>query len=356
MVPVVVDLHCQRVDMRLIRRCGVRQWRDREGIHRVRQHRAWRGLGTGSTRLLPAGLQRKAANQSTILLMDELEHGLEPHGIIRLLGSIGAKEKDPPLQAFVTTHSPVVLQELSADQIMVVRKMEGSHDVMCAGSYGDLQGTIRTCPDAFLASSVVVCEGASEVGLIRGLDQYYVGEGYTSASALGVALVDAGGCDWLYHRVNAFRALRYRTTVVRDDDKQPAPDVEKEYIDSGGTLTLWRNGRALEDELFASLTDRGVLGLLDYAIELHGEELVDAHIRSAAQGKMTLASCRANLSPPVRSVLGRASRTKRAGWYKSVTWMEHVARAIVRPDLEQADEGFCHLIYDLFRWIENGGP
>jgi putative ATP-dependent endonuclease of OLD family len=66
-----------------------------------------RGLGTGSTRLLIAGLQRKAAARATIILMDEVEHGLEPHRIIRLLGSLGAKEKSPPLQVFMTTHSPV---------------------------------------------------------------------------------------------------------------------------------------------------------------------------------------------------------------------------------------------------------
>jgi len=51
-----------------------------------------RGLGTGSTRLLIAGLQREAAAQSSIILIDELEYGLEPHRIIRLLGSLGAKE------------------------------------------------------------------------------------------------------------------------------------------------------------------------------------------------------------------------------------------------------------------------
>ncbi len=41
-----------------------------------------RSLGLGSIRLLTAGLQRKAADQSTIILIDELEHGLEPHRII----------------------------------------------------------------------------------------------------------------------------------------------------------------------------------------------------------------------------------------------------------------------------------
>jgi putative ATP-dependent endonuclease of the OLD family len=54
-----------------------------------------KSLGLGSTRLLIAGLQRKAAKDATIILVDELEHGLEPHRIIRFLGSLGAKEKDP---------------------------------------------------------------------------------------------------------------------------------------------------------------------------------------------------------------------------------------------------------------------
>ena len=44
-----------------------------------------RGLGIGSTRLLIAGLQQKAAAQSSVVLVDELEHGLEPHRIIRFL-------------------------------------------------------------------------------------------------------------------------------------------------------------------------------------------------------------------------------------------------------------------------------
>ena len=57
------------------------------------------GLGTGSSRLLVAGLQREAAPQAGIVLVDEIEHGLEPHRIIGLLGSLGAKEKAPPCRS-----------------------------------------------------------------------------------------------------------------------------------------------------------------------------------------------------------------------------------------------------------------
>jgi putative ATP-dependent endonuclease of OLD family len=81
-----------------------------------------RGLGVGSARLLIAGLQRKAAAETAVILVDETEHGLEPHRIIRFVTSLGAKEADPPLQVFMTTHSPVVLRELSGNQLFVVRR------------------------------------------------------------------------------------------------------------------------------------------------------------------------------------------------------------------------------------------
>jgi putative ATP-dependent endonuclease of OLD family len=52
-----------------------------------------RGLGLGSTRLLVAALQRQVASKAGVVLFDEVEHGLEPHRIMRLLDSLGAKEK-----------------------------------------------------------------------------------------------------------------------------------------------------------------------------------------------------------------------------------------------------------------------
>jgi putative ATP-dependent endonuclease of OLD family len=322
-----------------------------------------RGLGIGSTRLLIAGLQRKAAMQTSILLVDELEHGLEPHRIIRFLGSLGAKEKEPPLQAFMTTHSPVALRELSGAQLFVLREAAGQHTATNVGIDDDIQGTIRVYPDAFLASSVLVCEGASEVGLMRGLDQYQVAQGQPSISARGIALVDCGGgsADRPFERAQAFHKLGYRVAVLRDDDKKPTAGVEKSFTNAGGTAFSWRQDRALEDELFASLSDAAVSKMLDYAIELHGDSLIDDHIKSATSGKVNLEEVRGELllgTPPAetRAALGKAARTKKAGWFKSVSWMEDVARNIVGPDLagEGVDEGYATILADVFSWTANG--
>src|SRR5271166_957074 len=136
-----------------------------------------RGLGLGSTRLLIAELQRRAADQTSIILVDEIEHGLEPHRINRLIASLGAKEADPPLQVFMTTHSPVALRELSTSQLYVLRRMANRHEVQNIGSHNNMQSTVRACPEAFLAPRVIVCEGASEMGLTRGLDFFRTEKG-----------------------------------------------------------------------------------------------------------------------------------------------------------------------------------
>lgn len=316
-----------------------------------------RGLGIGSARLLIAGLQRKAAARSSIILIDELEHGLEPHRIIRLLGSLGAKETPPPLQVFMTTHSPVALRELSGNQLFMTRGSVERHDVRAVGTADDIQSTIRLYPDAFLAPCVLICEGASEVGLIRGIDQYRIANGRTSISAQGAALVDCGGgdADRPFKRAAAFHALGYRAAVVRDDDKKPTAAMEEAFIAGGGEVVAWRDGRALEDELFLSLTDDAVEKLIDRAVELHGEDLVNDHIKSASQNVKNLDGIRIErvidgLLPESRAVLGKAARTKKAGWFKSVTWMEDVARDIVGPDLARADAGFSERIERIFAW------
>jgi len=321
-----------------------------------------RGLGEGSRRLLIAGLQRKAAVESTLLLIDELEHGLEPHRIIRLLGSLGSKEKNPPLQVLLTTHSPIVLQELSGEQLFVVKPGPDKHELRNVGSSNEMQSTIRLYPDAFLAASVLVCEGASEVGLVRGVDQYRTANGKKSISAQGASLVDSGGgeADRPFKRASAFCNLGYRTAVIRDDDQKPDKNVEAAFINGGGKVFTWRDGRTLEDELFLSLSDAAVRSLLGRAIELHGEGLVNEHLKSSSLNRKDLQAIQADLdnkrkgiAPDTRRVLGKAARTRKAGWFKSVTWMEEVGYEIVGPDLAKAEEGFRSLVEDIFAWAQD---
>lgn len=317
-----------------------------------------RSLGTGSSRLLVAGLQREAADSASIALVDEVEYGLEPHRLARLLDSLGAKEGAPTLQVFMTSHSPVALRELTADQVFIVRSRSGSHCVQRVGAVDGIQGMLRKDAEAFLAKSVVVCEGASEVGFGRGLDQYWVGEGYASFFALGGAYVDTGGSEpnRCFERGSALLKLGYRVLVLADSDKPPTPAVVKAFHDSGGESVVWRSGCALEDELFHSLSDEAIAALLTKATENLGRDLVNEHIKSKSNGSVDLSAVELEqilegFSVATKTLLGIASRTKGNGWFKSVTAFQEVAKEVVGPHLATADADFQALINKFHAWI-----
>ncbi|MDQ0589889.1 ATP-dependent nuclease [Variovorax paradoxus] len=307
-----------------------------------------RSLGTGSSRLLVAGLQRAAAGTAPIALVDEVEHGLEPHRLMRFLDSLGAKEAAaPPLQVFLTTHSPVALRELSGSQLFVVRSMGGHHVVKLAGTSNEVQSTLRADPEAFLARSAIVCEGASEVGFARGLDQAWSHAGARSFLALGGSYVNAGGGspDNSFARGTALLNLGYRVLVFVDADKPCAPGVPEAFVAAGGQVLTWRPGLTLEDEMFRYLPDAALDALLMKAEELAGVDLMNDHIRTRSQGQRALADIRAErqrgaYQVATRELLGAASRIRNNGWFKSLTTYQEVAKDVVWPMLDQAEPGF----------------
>jgi hypothetical protein len=96
--------------------------------------------------------------------------------------------------------------------------------------------------------------------------------------------------------------------------------------------------------------------MLDYAIDLYGDSLIDDHIKSATNGAKTLASVQAEplasgFTAETRAIVGKIARGKQASWFKSVSKMEHVAREIVGPNLSEAKEGFRAIITGLFAWV-----
>lgn len=317
-----------------------------------------RSLGTGSGRLLVAGLQRAAAAAATVALVDEVEYGLEPHRLMRLLDSLGAKDATQPLQVFMTTHSPVTLRELAANQLFVVRQRLGIHTATCAGTGDGIQGTLRKAAEAFLSKSVIVCEGASEVGFARGMDQWWVHCGATSFLAHGGSYVDAGGGspDQCFTRGEAFLKLGYRVLVFVDADKPVSTvGLVERFVADGGQYLTWRPGLALEDELFLHSSNDAVHALLNKADEMVGRELMAEHVKSKSNGQVTLDSIEAErlnggYTPASRALLGLAARNNKNGWFKSVTGFQEIAKDVVGPHITNAEPGFIQVTNQLWGW------
>ena len=258
----------------------------------------------------------------------------------------------------MTSHSPVAVRELNAAQLYILRCINDRHHALPAGQIADVQGTIRTIPDALLAKSVLVCEGASEVGFIRGCDQFFSDQGSRSMLSYGVAVCDGGG-NSVFQRALAFQRLGYRTSVLRDSDVLPTPELEAQFIAGGGNVFSWAPPLALEDALFLYLGAHQVDALLSLAIELKDESLVSAHLTSASANTASIASIQGEVlasgavSLQNRTYLGRAARSREASkcWFKSVTAMEIVARDIVAPNIQSCGEPLQNMLRSLWAWI-----
>ncbi len=133
------------------------------------------------------------------------------------------------------------------------------HHARLVGVGNDIQGAIRSYPEAFLARTVIVCEGASEIGLIRGLDYFWVSNGSGSLQSASVAYIDSHGgepdeCFW---PAKAFQALGYRVAILQDSDKPASANLVQEFGALGGYYVALRNAKALEDETLHEPAGRG---------------------------------------------------------------------------------------------------
>jgi hypothetical protein len=98
-----------------------------------------------------------------------------------------------------------------------------------------------------------------------------------------------------------------------------------------------------------------VSALIHRALELTEDGLVDQHIKTKSSGKANLTMVLqdgkdAGFSAPARQLLGESSRIRKAGWFKSISKMEGVARDVLGPNLDASDPGFRDVVRNLFGW------
>lgn len=294
-----------------------------------------RQLGLGSRRMLQCGIQKAGLEEGHITLFDELEFGLEPHRITRLIKHI---REDKRGQYFLTTHSPMVLRELTVQDLHIVHSKDGVVTIVSAAEKGleehEVQGKIRSSAEAFLAKKVVVCEGATEVGFLRGFDDHQLENGKDPLSYHGVALLDAKGASKVKGMAIAFKKLGYDVSVLADGD------AEKQFstADAAGLVAMgiptyvWSDKFSLEERAFVDLPWAYVLASLTLAqVELF-YPLYD-QVRSKYQDVLDPDIREWPDTPKLRTAIGAAA--KGAGWFKDTTrgdlWFKVVGGAFNDP-------------------------
>lgn len=313
-----------------------------------------RQLGLGSRRMLLCGIQRMGLQEGHITLFDEVEFGLEPHRISRLIKHV---REDKRGQYFLTTHSPIVLRELTVKELHIVHNKGGVVQIIPAAKEGleehGVQGKIRSCSEAFLAKKVVVCEGATEVGFLRGFDDYQVANKKDPLSFHGVALVDAGSGSKVKGLAKAFRSLCYDVSVLADadaEDQFSAADVA-DLVKQGIPVHVWSDKLSLEERAFQDLPWAGVLVSLTLAQDELGILTYD-QVRSRFQGDLDKNIGVWKDSPKLRTSIGAAA--KKGGWFKNTTkgdlWFKAISPAY--QDAGFAQTNLALELAKLWAWAE----
>lgn len=312
-----------------------------------------RALGTGSSRLMAAGLQAAAAAKVPILLLDEAEHGLEPHRIARLLHRLGSKEAKPIQQVFLTTHSPVVLRELSAGQLWFARlKPSATLELMGLGDLAVAQGLLRSHPEAFLSPTIMICEGPTEVGLCRGLDLWMISQGEGSLALHGIALVNGKGSDQ-WKTARGFLDLGFDVALFRDSDTVNVTS-DAAFVASGGCVFCWDDGKAFEDQLFASIPLTSIPQLIAIAEKYRSPALIDQYLGSVGFTKAECQRVRDKPSDDDRSKLGQCART--CSWYKRTDIAEEVGRTVLGPQAGDLGGMLGSTLLSLAVWFSRNAP
>lgn len=314
-----------------------------------------RQLGLGSRRMLLCGIQKMGLEDGHITLFDEVEFGLEPHRIARLIKHV---REDKRGQYFLTTHSPIVVRELTAKELFIVHNKAGVVRIVSASDKSfeehEVQGKIRSSAEAFLAKKVVVCEGATEVGFLRGLDDHQMDQGKDPLAFHGVGLLNAGSGSKVKGMAKAFHSLHYEVTVFADadaDDQFSQADMN-ELIALGVPVHVWNDKLSLEERAMQDLPWTNVLNSVKLAQDELGFPAYD-QVRSKLEEELDRDIGKWPDSPKLRKAIGAVA--KKSGWYKDTTrgdlWFKVIAPAY--KDAEFVKTDLATKLTKLWAWAEH---
>ncbi|NVM76464.1 putative ATP-dependent endonuclease of OLD family [Duganella sp. SG902] len=316
-----------------------------------------RQLGLGSRRMLLCGIQKMGLEDGHVTLFDEVEFGLEPYRITRLIKHV---RDDRRGQYFLTTHSPIVLREFTVRELYIVHNKAGMVQIISAADESlkehEVQGKIRLNAEAFLAKKIVVCEGATEVGFLRGFDDHQIELGKDSFAYYGVELLDAKGGAKVKALAKALKSLCYDVSVLADADApdQFSPADEAELIELEIPVVVWSEKQSLEERAIQDLPWSAIQASLKLAQTEFAFPVRD-HVLARLTVKMELDKSTDNWvdSANLRKAIGIAA--KKSEWFKSMSkgdlWFKAIAPAWKTAEFAKKD--LAIKLNKFWAWVEH---
>ncbi len=288
--------------------------------------------GTGSQRLLSMGLNIGKSTEGTLLIIDEIETGLEPYRLKSLINTLREKHHSNG-QVITTTHSPIAVSEAILDELMFITHQDGV--TRAAQLYGkDLdrkffQGEVRKNAESFLTKRLIVCEGKTEIGFVRALDSYLQETQNLRMAFYGVGPFLGGGENVLTN-AEMLKSIGYDVVIFMDSDKESEELKKQEAKEKGLEIIDWEKPYAIEQQIFKESTVEVANQLLKIAVE---EKSIDSIV-----SKLTDISYEIDESGNIKLdnattteqlvIIGGIAMQKKCSWYKRIDLGEAVGNTV----------------------------
>lgn len=309
--------------------------------------------GKGSKRLASMAIQSALAQKGGIMLIDEIEQGLEPDRIANLVRTLKDENEG---QIFLTTHSRDAICELEVSDLRLVLKDKDDnrteeHPLNIAEE--NLKKAVRSCPEAFFAKKIIVCEGKTEIGICRALDAYRKKSlGKPPMSFKDCAYVLGAGDDFVI-RAKMIKKAGFDAAVFCDSDKPEVNGKKTELKELGVKTFDCADEHSIEKQVFKDLPWKGVQQLLDYIIS--DKYQTKENLESALKNEYSSLPkdwWNSHSDEETKTALSKISNQKNE-WFKRIDHGQKLGEIIFGCFDEMNDE--IHLkkmLTDLSDWID----
>ncbi|MDE7137030.1 MAG: ATP-binding protein [Ruminococcus sp.] len=280
--------------------------------------------GTGSQKLLSIGLNIQSFSGSTLLLIDEIETGLEPYRLKSLIAELRATHKDVG-QVIFTTHSPVAVTECSIQELIVIDYKAGvtaAHTLFSddTENNSNFQAELRRNAEAFLSRKIIVCEGSTEIGFVRAFDKFLHKTQKCRMAHKGITTADGHG-ETTFKCAERLQKCGYKVCIIMDSDKDSENETKKHFRDLGIPVFDWDIPNAFEEQIFFDVPTEVAIKLLNLAKEkANGTSICD---KLKNEGIICFVNDNDDISiselkAEEQIKIGKVAKHKKSEWYKRI--------------------------------------
>lgn len=229
--------------------------------------------GLGSQRLASIALNLEIKEESSLVLIDEVETALEPFRIRNLIIQLRDRVKKGG-QVLFTTHSPIAVDSCLPEELFIMQNVSNGKWLYHVGAIckdGGLEISFKRNIKCLLARRIIVCEGNTEVEFVKSLESYYLWNDNKNLACFGIDYIDAHGGESAPQVAFMLNQLGYSVCVLMDSDKKTALEKKNEVHSKAPEISFitMEEGNCIEQQIINDAPEVFLRSIPDSFAELN---------------------------------------------------------------------------------------